>query len=700
LFDNIECSGLDFYRGFLSGWFDADGTVLVNKQKGNSVRLASIKLHNLQVAQRMLHRLGIVSTIYQDRKPEGDYLLPDGCGGNKEYHCQAVHELCISCDNLLRFAELVGFITPSKQTQLTDIIESFVRKPNRERFYTEIESIEYVGMENVYDCTINGVQQFDANGITVHNCSELPLNINGSCLLMSLNVYGYVRDPFTDQARFDYEAFYNDARLAARLMDDIVDLELEHIDRILAKIEADPEHDQYKRVELELWKDIYKKCANGRRIGVGVTGVGDALAAIGVEYGSIKGINRVGRIYETLKFGVFSGSIDVAEELGSFSIYEAKREQRHPFITRLKNSEIKLNSTKTVSGMDLYKKMIKVGRRNIGLLTSAPAGSISFLTQTTSSGEPLPHIEYVRKRKINPSDTDAKVDFVDVNGDKFQTYKVRHPKVDVWMEVTGETDVKQSPWHGCCAGDLEPKQRVKQQAAAQLHIDHAISSTVNLPKGATQKQVAEIYESAWETGTIKGITVYREGCRGNVISKQEEESDGGIPRSEAPERPRALKCDVYHTRVQGQKYFVLVGLLNGDPYEVFAGRNGFLPDKIGTGEIIRKRKGYYIAKFDNSDIELSPITASSSEMEEMVTRLASTALRHGADTQFLVHQLEKVGERGDLHNFAIGVARVLKKYIKDGSEEKGAVCEKCGGGPLVRQQGCPMCTSCGYSRCL
>jgi ribonucleoside-diphosphate reductase alpha chain len=531
-------------------------------------------------------------------------------------------------------------------------------------------------------------------------CSELPMNINGSCLLMALCAYGYVRDPFTDKAWFDYEAFYNDARLAARLMDDVVDLELEHIDRIIAKIERDPEHDQYKRVELDLWRDIYKRCMDGRRIGIGPTGIGDALAALGIKYGSIKGINRVDRIYETLKFGVFSGSIDIAEELGSFSFYNAKKEQRNPFIMRLKNSELALSNTKKINGKDLHAKMLKFGRRNIGLLTTAPAGTISFLTQTTSGGEPLPYIQYTRKTKINPSDTNARVDFTDVNGDKFQVHKVKHPKVETWMEITGETDIKESPWHGCCAGDLEPKQRVKQQAIAQRHIDHAISSTVNLPKSATQKQIAEIYETAWETGIIKGITVYRDGCRGNVISKQEEEEPSGIPRSEAPERPRILKCDVYHTRVQGQKYFVLVGLLDGDPYEVFAGRDGFLPDKIKSGEIVRKRRGYYIATFDGSDVELSPITAASSEMEEMVTRLASTALRHGADTQFLVHQLEKVGERGDLHNFAIGVARILKKYIKDGSEEKGAVCDECGGGPVVRQQGCPTCTGCGYSRCL
>lgn len=531
-------------------------------------------------------------------------------------------------------------------------------------------------------------------------CSELLLNINGSCLLMALNIYGYVRDPFTPQAKIDWEALYNDGRLAARLMDDFVDLELEHINRILDKIDNDPEHDKYKAVEIELWRDIYKKCINGRRIGIGVTGIADALAAIDVQYGSLKGINRVERIYETLKFGVISGSIDVAEELGPFSFYDYKKEKNNPFIMRLKNSELVLSNSKKLDGRELYNKMVKVGRRNVGLLTSSPAGTISFLTQTTSGGEPLPYIEYQRKKKINPSDTHAKVDFVDVNGDKFQVYNVRHPKVETWMEITGQTDIKNSPWYGCCAGDLDPKRRVKQQAAAQWHVDHGISSTVNLPKTATQKQVSAIYQTAWETGIIKGITVYRDGCRGNIISKQTEESTGGIPRSEAPERPRTLKCDVFHTRVQGQKYFVLVGLLDGDPYEVFAGRNGFLPDKIKTGEIIRKRKGYYIAKFDDSDIELSPITASSGEMEEMVTRLASTALRHGADTQFLVNQLEKVGERGDLHNFALGVARVLKKYIKDGSEEKGVVCEECGGGPVIRQQGCPTCTSCGHSRCI
>ena len=530
-------------------------------------------------------------------------------------------------------------------------------------------------------------------------CSELPLCVNDSCRLLLLNTYSYVSNTFTTKAFFDYKAFFADAKLAARYMDNIVDLELKQIDLIIKKITDDPEDMKYKVVELGLWKNIRDKCHKGRRIGVGVTGIGDTLAALGVKYGSVKGINRVERIYRTLKFGVLEGSIDLAEELGPFPIWDWQLEKKHPFLLQIKEEELALAPAIKISGKDLYNRLAKVGRRNIGLLTTAPAGSVSFLTQTTSGGEPLLYIDAERKKKINPSDKHATVDFVDANGDKFQVFPIYHPKVKEWMELTGETDVQNSPWFGCCAEDIKATSRVKQQAVAQQHVDHAISSTVNLPSNATQKQVADIYTKAWETGVVKGITVYRAGCRDGIIT-QGQQKTGGIPRSDAPQRPKSVPCDVYHISVQGQKYFVLVGLLDGDPYEVFAGRNGILPGSIKTGQIIRKRKGYYIAKFDGCDVELSPITIASTEMEEMVTRLASTALRHGADIQFLVRQLERVGEQGDLHNFARGVARVLKKYIVEGSEEKGESCPECGGGPIVRQGGCPSCKNCGYTKCL
>jgi ribonucleoside-diphosphate reductase alpha chain len=281
-------------------------------------------------------------------------------------------------------------------------------------------------------------------------------------------------------------------------------------------------------------------------------------------------------------------------------------------------------------------------------------------------------------------------------------FKFVHPRVQQWMEITGETNLKKSPWYKSLADDIDPYDRIDLQGAIQQHIDHSVSSTINLKENVTQKTVREIYEYAWKSGKVKGLTVYRKNCRDGVILDLDKSPETGIIKVEAPERPRELPCDVHHITVSGRKYFVLVGLYgdNRKPYEVFAGRNGFLPAKVKSGTIIRKRKGYYVARFNDSDIELSPIMAAADEMEEAVTRLTSTALRHHTEIQFLVAQLEKVGEKGDFHNFVISVARALKKYIPDGTEEKGVPCPACNAKPIIRQDGCITCTACGWSKCL
>lgn len=527
--------------------------------------------------------------------------------------------------------------------------------------------------------------------VSTNPCGELPLCVNDSCRLLLLNVFSYVQNPFTQKATFDWTAFYNDARLAQRLMDDMIDLELEFIDRIIEKVHNDPEPYKYKELELNLWLSIREKCQLGRRTGTGLTGLGDTLAALGIEYGSEDGINTVERIYRTLKFGVYQESVDLAKKLGTFEVWSWNAEKDCTFFQRFMDETVELNDGYLLMGYDLYDDMALHGRRNIGLMTTAPAGTTSILTQTTSGGEPLVFIEAERKKKICPSDKSSRVDFTDVTGDQFMIFKVYHPKVKMWMDITGETDITKSPWYGCCAEDLDPACRVKQQAVSQRHVDHAISSTVNLHKDATRAEVAKVYETAWHEG-CKGITVYRAGCRDGIITKVSDEDTN--------ERPRTLPCDVYHISVRGQKYFVLVGLKDGKPYEVFAGKNGFIDQKIKTGNIIRKRKGYYICQFNDSDLILSPITASTSEMEEAVTRLASAALKHGANIQYLVAQLEKVGEKSDLQSFCRSISRALKKYIKDGAVERGEICPECGGGPIVRQQGCQVCLSCAWSKCI
>lgn len=534
--------------------------------------------------------------------------------------------------------------------------------------------------------------------VGINPCSELPLCVGGSCLLLIINLFGYVVNPFTNKAYFDTKLFYKHVQIAQRLADDIVSLELQHIERIIQKIKDDSEPEHIKEVELQLWYEVKSKCQAGRRTGVGPTGLGDALAALNIKYGSKKSVKFVDETYRILKFGSYRASVDMAKEKEPFPIWSWNREKNNPFIKRIKDENITIDG-KIIKGSDLHRDIRKFGRRNIANLTSSPGGTISLLTQTTSGFEPLYFIKNERRKKVCKNDKQARVDFVDDSGDQWMKFEFLHPKLQMWMDITGKDNIKESPWWECCAEDLDSQDRIKMQSIAQQHIDHGMSVTINSPENITQKAVREIYEMAWKQ-KLKGITVYRKNCRDGVILGVDKPAERGILKGETVvTRPRELSCDVHHIMVKGQQYFVLVGLVNKKPYEVFAGRNNFLSSKIISGKIIRKRKGYYIAIFNNSDVELSPITASASEEEEAITRLTSAALRHGTDIYFLVKQLEKVGHESSLNNFAKSISRALKKYIQDGTKEQEA-CPECKKESLIRQSGCIICELCGWSRCL
>jgi ribonucleoside-diphosphate reductase alpha chain len=522
--------------------------------------------------------------------------------------------------------------------------------------------------ESIPDCYAN----LGFKTVSTNPCAELILCELDSCRLLLLNTYSYVKNPFTTSAKFDFESFYNDVQLAQRFMDDIIDLELEHINRIIQKIIADPEDPKIKERELNLWKGISKKCEDGRRTGTGVTAIGDTLAALGFTYGSHHSVKKVSKIYQTLKFGCYRASVDMAKELTPFPIFNSALEKDNPFIERLKSEEISFNNT-TIKGKSIWKDMQQYGRRNIALMTTSPAGSVSLLTQTTSGIEPLFQPIYIRRKKI--SDPNIKEDFTDKTGDRWQNYTVNHPKTKDWMSATGKNMMDELPWK--CADDIDWKQRIKLQAAAQQHTDHSISSTVNVPADTEEWEIEEIYNEARTSG-LKGITVYRQGCRDGVLVD--------IDQSDKQTRPKELECDVYHISVKGTEYFVLVGLWkDSSPYEVFAGKNGCMNKKIKKGKIIRKRKNTYKFVSDDGDTELSPITAVMCDMEETISRLTSGLLRTGADMNFIVDQLEKVGgDKEELHNFGKCLARSLKKYIRD---------------KLVRISGCPSCVLCGYSKC-
>ena len=561
--------------------------------------------------------------------------------------------------------------------------------------------------ESVADCYAS----LGFRTVATNPCSELPLCTLDSCRLLLLNLFSFVEHPFTDEAIFNFELFFTMAKRAQRLMDDIIDLEIECIDRIIAKIDRDPEDERYKVRERELWQTVREKCFNGRRTGTGVTGLGDVFAALNIPYASDKSLAYTDGIFKTLKFACYTSSLEMAKELGPFPIFNHHLEKDNPFLSRIKQEELiwygnqiqigerpegAVLPTGISMGGVLYNEMAKYGRRNIACLTCAPAGSMGIVCQGSSGFEPVPFLLMKRRKKGNMTDEDFRVDFTDQSGDTWMEFEAEHPKIKLWREVTGKTDIKDSPWWGCTAEELDYSQRVRMQGIAQKHIDHAISSTINLPENITQEEVGKIYQLAHQVG-CKGITVYRKNSRTGVIL--DASLDNAKKSDIIKDRPREVGCDVHHITVKGQQYFVLVGMVNGKPYESFAGKNGFIPKKVKTGKIIRKRANFYIAKFDDTDIELSPITAACTEMEEIISRLISLALRSGADVHRVVQQLEKVGERyHDLQGFCRGLARALKKYIPDGTEEEDK-CPQCMAS-LIRQDGCVQCNSCGWTRCL
>jgi ribonucleoside-diphosphate reductase alpha chain len=552
--------------------------------------------------------------------------------------------------------------------------------------------------------------------ISTNPCGEIPLSAYDSCRLLLLNLYGFVKNPFTKNASFDWRGFYEAAKVAQRFMDDLIDLETDAICGIIEKIKKDPEAKEVKARELHLWQNILKACIDGRRTGTGITALGDAIAALGIAYGSDEGIAITERLYKTLKFAAYESSIEMAEELGAFPVWDHELEKNNPFLLRFRDEEVDLGDGYIIKGETLWQAMKKHGRRNIALLTTAPAGTVSIETQTTSGIEPLFMIFYTRMKKGNPGDVNFRSDFVDQSGDHWQKFAVFHSRVWDWAKVNGLTDIltkaveendeakiteitSSSPWSGSCAGEIVWTQRVKLQAAAQRHVDHSISSTINLPNDATVEQVDEIYRTAWKSG-CKGMTIYRDGCRTGVLVSNAKKKvvDKGVAKTTAPKRPKDMPCDVFHIKAKAEEYFVLVGLFDGDPYEVFAGKNGMIGKSVKKGALTKRASGKYDAKFDDGN-ELKNVAEYITDEEEAVTRAISMGLRHGADIKFVVHQLEKT--RGNLFGFSKAMARALKTYVPPEDaikKETGELCPDCGN-KLIRQEGCSKCLGCAYSKC-
>jgi ribonucleoside-diphosphate reductase alpha chain len=552
------------------------------------------------------------------------------------------------------------------------------------------------------ECPANYYEEFLT--ISTNPCGEITLSAYDSCRLLAMNLWGYIRKPFTKEAYFDYKSFYEDAKIAQRLMDDLIDLELECIDKILAKINEDPEDDEVKFTERNLWLKIKEACINGRRTGLGITALGDVLAGLNIKYGSDESIDVTERVYKTLKFAAYESSIEMAEELGPFPVWDWNLEKECPFLQRIGNERIELNDGSIIYGADLLHRMSKNGRRNIALLTTAPTGTLSMLCEigweefiynnTTSGIEPAFLLWYERLKKGNPGDSGFRSDFIDKSGDHWMKFKVYHSGYKLWMDVTGETDETKSPYYGACADDLKWTQRVKLQAAAQRHVDHSISSTVNIPEDITEEEVSKIYTTAWKSG-CKGITVYRKNCRSGVLIDPNSKNETKVADNNAEKRQEVLPCDIFNVKIKGERYFTLVGLQNG-PYEIFVGKLDFDLEGNDKGSLKKLARGKYQLLDETGKILCPNITDYLTDEEQVLTRLISTSLRHRTPIEFILHQIEKT--TGELQSPAKVLGRVLKKYIKDGSKVTGESCPNCQA-ELVRKEGCVCCLGCGYSKC-
>jgi ribonucleoside-diphosphate reductase alpha chain len=550
--------------------------------------------------------------------------------------------------------------------------------------------------------------------VSTNPCGEIPLCPYDSCRLLALNLYSYVKKPYTVEASFDFKLFTEHARLAQRLMDDIIDLEIEKIDKILTKIQADPEPEEIKIIEKTLWEKVKAKCKEGRRTGIGITAEGDMLAALGLQYGSDNAIDFSVGIHKTLALNVYRSSVTLAKERGAFGVYDAAREKENPFIKRIKEAD-----------EDLYKEMIKYGRRNIALLTIAPTGTTSLMTQTSSGIEPVFLVAYKRRRKVNPNDHGVVISFQDEVGDCWEEYNVLHPKFTLWLEVNGyniekvqslperelQEIIHQSPYHKATANDIDWIQKVKMQGAIQKWVDHSISVTVNIPNAASIDLVGEIYKTAWEYG-CKGITVYRDGSRtGVLVAKDKEMVETPFQENHSPKRHEKLEAEVVRFQNNHEKWIAVVGLLEGKPYEIFTGRTEdifMLPKDLTKGWVIKvkdkrgnNRYDFQYVDKDGYQVTYQGLSRSFDKEYWNYAKLISGVLRHGMPLPFVVDLIAGLNlDSEQINTWKTGVARALKKFIPDGTRAVKEICEHCGDpNGLIFKEGCLICKSCGFSEC-
>ncbi|BBE17258.1 ribonucleotide reductase of class II [Aquipluma nitroreducens] len=550
--------------------------------------------------------------------------------------------------------------------------------------------------------------------VSTNPCGEIPLCPYDSCRLIAVNLYSYVENPFTPQARFNFDLFKKHVQVAQRMMDDIIDLELEKINGIIGKIDSDPEDQEIKNIERSMWLKIQTKAKEGRRTGVGITAEGDMLAALGLRYGSDDATDFSEEIHKTVALEAYRSSVIMAKERGAFKIYNADREKNNPMIKRLRTAD-----------EQLYQDMVKYGRRNIALLTIAPTGTTSLMTQTTSGIEPVFMPVYKRRRKVNPNDKNVKVDFVDEVGDSWEEYVVFHHKFKDWMTINGfelkknypEADldamIAKSPYYKATSNDVDWMNKVRMQGKIQKWVDHSISVTINLPADADEELVGRLYFEAWKSG-CKGVTVYRDGSRSGVlISNKKEEEVEEKPDSIFPtKRPIELEADVVRFQNSKDKWVAFIGTIDGRPYEIFTGLSDdedgiLLPRSVVSGKIIKnvnpdgtKRYDFQYTNKQGYRTTIEGLSYKFNPVFWNYAKLISGVLRHGMPIHKVVNTVTSLQFDNDtINSWKAGVARALKKYVPDGTVAEGAICGECGSKNVVYQEGCLICPDCGTSKC-
>lgn len=671
---------------YLAGLMYTDGSIQGSIKSSYSVRLAQSNKDFLRSIQLLFHANGLMFSLHK-RRDESFRKMPDGKGGLKDYFTKANYELISCSGSIVRYMDMIGFLGDSvKTSKFNSTINYRIKKSE----FDTVVSINKIPNEDVYCIKEDIGRNIIVSALSSRRCGEIVLSKNDSCRLFILNLSSYVLDQFTENAKFDFELFATHAEKAQRLMDDIVDLEVEKVESIIEKIESDPEPEEIKAIELNLWKNILEVGLKGRRTGLGFTGLGDAIAKLNIAYGESESIAFVDKMQRTLNKHAYKSSIEMAKERGSFPIFNYEKEKNNPYLKRvLENAP------------ELKKDLIKYGRRNIALLTNSPTGSTSIILKSSSGVEPIFMTHYKRRRKILSDET--KVDFIDANGDKWQEYNVFHPLFkeylefkDVDIESVSEDSlsdiIKGSPFY-YTAHNINYLDKVDIISTIQKYNCHAISNTTNLPKDITFKEVSDLYMTAHEKG-CKGLTIYVDGSRDGVLVSNDSK-ETAVPN----ERPETLECDIHHVQANGKKFYVLVGLLDDKPYEIFAfEKKGIhIPQLRKEGRLVKIESGVYNLKYNGTTIENISQYFQAPE-EDSFTRMISLLLRRGISVKDVVEQLEK--SYSFISSFYKVIERTLRKnYMSDEDLKSGKKCSECGSTNLAIQEGCLVCLQCGSSKC-